>query len=366
MDIEFPPIRDDLASDVHMRVAQERENQRLAKEEIMQRIKNTQHGQQEYYNKSRIQFRFIVGDRVWFYWPSRRQNAPEKLTLPWSGPYYIHERLSPVTYRLVRPDGKLMRQIVNADRLKMCSSTFGPPTEFVSLHVNDTFDVANEREDVELPGYGPVIDEVTEEAKERLRLLAEFEPTTKPAKSSMQRYQEEYDRPIKEEANKSDVVPTHAARHKNKHRRSRLEVVSNRLNKYKRQANRNGRSRVHENDVTPHFYEQETIKLEPPPALSDDDEVEFVEPVHMKELYAALKNVYQLFHHLPKTTPIAAIKKTIHGIFGPPHITENYRMQNFSEQIGRINSYDEFIEFIRSSLIHFTEVFDVEIGKESK
>lgn len=356
MDLEFPPIRDDLASNVRMRVLQERETQRLVKEEILVRIKNAQLDQQEHYNKSRLQFRFIVGDRVWFYWPSRQQNVPQKLTLPWSGPYYIHEQLSPVTYRITRPDGKLIRQIVNADRLKMCSSTLGPPTEFVSLHVNDTFDLAKEREDIMLEGYGPVIDEMTEEAKERQRLLAETDPVVKPTKPSMQRYQEEYDRLIKEP---QEVVPEGKKVKKYKHQRSRLEVVGNRLNKYKRQAERKAK------DTTPRFYERETVK--PTSTLSfNDEEVEFIEPMHKKDLYNALKNVYQLYHHLPPTTSIAAAKKMLHGIFESPFVTENYRIQSFSAQIRQISNYEEFIDFIKNCLVHFEEIFNVEIKAEQK
>lgn len=361
MDIEFPPLPDDLASDAHMRVLQEQEKQRLVKEEILQRIEKSQSDQEYYANKTRIQFRFITGDRVWFYWPSRKTNIPQKLSLPWSGPYYVYERLSPATYRLQFPDGKLFRQIVNVDRLKPCPPTLGPPTEFVTLHENDTFDIAREQDTLELPNYSPVIDEVTPEARERTRLLNEVETSQKPRQSSLQRYQEEYDRLLKQEPPNEPVTN---AKLKNKSSRTRIEVVSNRLNKYKRQQERNKNLKDEPTDVAPRFYDRTKPKFES--NGHNETEPEFVDPMHMKDLYTALKNVYALYHGLPSLTNISAAKKTLKLILSPPNIVENHRIEHFSKQIGALRSYDEFIDFLKNCFAHFTEIFSAEIARESK
>ncbi len=132
-------------------------------EEVTERIKKAQRVQSEYYNANRRDISFEVGDRVWFYWPARGVNAPMlKLSLPWSGPYWITERIGPVNYRLMKPDGSTLKQKVHVDRLKLCSSTVGIPKEFITLHENDSFNPEIELREID-PEYPPVITEKLDE-----------------------------------------------------------------------------------------------------------------------------------------------------------------------------------------------------------
>ena len=75
-------------------------------EDVRVHLKRASETQKGYYDLNRRDISFSIGDRVWFYWPARGINAPmEKLSLPWSGPYWIHAKIGPLNYKLIKPDG---------------------------------------------------------------------------------------------------------------------------------------------------------------------------------------------------------------------------------------------------------------------
>lgn len=110
----------------------------LARKYIISNIDKSQSSARDHYNKHRRNVSYKIGDRVWFYWPARGQGIAPKLSMPWSGPYTVIARRSPLTYLIAKPDGSLLDQYVHVDRLKLCTSSI-PPTEFITLHKNDNF-----------------------------------------------------------------------------------------------------------------------------------------------------------------------------------------------------------------------------------
>ena len=64
---------------------------------------------------------FIVGDLVWFYAPQKKfaKTDKRKLTRPWTGPFRVLRRLSPVNYE-IRMDKRQRggELVVHVDRLK--------------------------------------------------------------------------------------------------------------------------------------------------------------------------------------------------------------------------------------------------------
>lgn len=361
MDAEFPPIDEDISPNVRTFVQQEQERQRIAKEEILERIKEAQEKQMEYYNAQHRHILFRPGDRVWFYWPSFKQNAtPLKLSLPWSGPYYVYERLSPVTYRLMRPDGKLLRQVVHVNRLKPCPSTLNRPNEFVTLHTNDSFDVDYEREDVELPGYGPIVDDTPTEVKNKQRILdAPIEDhvtfndiPTVPNESTLQRYERKF-----QELIDADETPEVSRR---------IPIVGNKLAKLQRQRNTTRDDTLTESeDPSPSFYDANRERPPQVMKLAEFDE-EFYKPMHKIELFNSLYEAFIDFKNLPNSTPVAPIKKTLNLILSSPNVTDEDRIDYFRRQVAQIKSYMQLIEFLHNCLVHFVEVFRIEIAEEQR
>ena len=72
--------------------------------------------------------RSLVGDRVWLYVPAVKQGRTRKLSLLWSGPYTIIDRVGTVTYR-IQLIGSPKTLVVHKNRLKLC---YGEPPGKVS------------------------------------------------------------------------------------------------------------------------------------------------------------------------------------------------------------------------------------------
>ena len=70
-------------------------------EDVRYHLERASKIQKGYYDTNRRDVFFEKGDRVWFYWPARGANAPmEKLSLPWSGPYWVQRKIGPLNYKL--------------------------------------------------------------------------------------------------------------------------------------------------------------------------------------------------------------------------------------------------------------------------
>ncbi|CAG2196856.1 unnamed protein product [Mytilus edulis] len=98
-------------------------------------------------NRNRENSNFSVGDIVYLYTPATTPNLSRKLRRPWTGPFYIVERLSKIHVRLRRKcDGKLLKTRVHVDRIKPGFVWTGeprdpkpPPNELepLEIHEND-------------------------------------------------------------------------------------------------------------------------------------------------------------------------------------------------------------------------------------
>jgi hypothetical protein len=61
---------------------------------------------------------FKEGDLVWLYAYARKEGYSNKFKLPWQGPFHIHTLVSPVTAKLYKMNGRLLKALVNVGRLK--------------------------------------------------------------------------------------------------------------------------------------------------------------------------------------------------------------------------------------------------------
>ncbi|CAG2185038.1 unnamed protein product [Mytilus edulis] len=96
-------------------------------------------------NRNRENSNFSVGDIVYLYTPATTPNLSRKLRRPWTGPFYIVERLSKIHVRLRRKcDGKLLKTRVHVDRIKPGFVWTGeprdpkpPPNELEPLEIHE-------------------------------------------------------------------------------------------------------------------------------------------------------------------------------------------------------------------------------------
>ena len=93
------------------------------------------------YNRRHRDVAFEPGQLVWLYAPAVAQLA-RKLARPWTGPFRVLDRASPVTYRLER-DGRALRQLIHVSRLKLCYSRDDEPPRAprtAAIPADDAFD----------------------------------------------------------------------------------------------------------------------------------------------------------------------------------------------------------------------------------
>lgn len=79
--------------------------------------------QKSYYDKRPKRLQCKQGQLFWLYWPKPpvRQRF-RKLSQLWTGPWRIEYFKSPVVCQIVSTTGRVVRQIVNVDRLTPCMS----------------------------------------------------------------------------------------------------------------------------------------------------------------------------------------------------------------------------------------------------
>lgn len=90
---------------------------RKAREHLQTTMKKSE----ELYNRKVHGCEYEVGDLVWLNSPVVPRGKSKKFHCPWTGPYKVVKKLSPVVYRIqdVRP-GSRKRVVVHFDRLKPC------------------------------------------------------------------------------------------------------------------------------------------------------------------------------------------------------------------------------------------------------
>ena len=70
-------------------------------------------------NEKVTRHEFVVGDTVFLYSPCLGSNQSKKLARPWTGPYYIVAKPSPIHVRLRRvSDNKAVPNLVHVNRVK--------------------------------------------------------------------------------------------------------------------------------------------------------------------------------------------------------------------------------------------------------
>ena len=62
---------------------------------------------------------FKIGEKVWLYTPTAVKGLSSKLLHPWSGPFRVIAKTSPVNFKLQSCDDRQATQIVHANRMKM-------------------------------------------------------------------------------------------------------------------------------------------------------------------------------------------------------------------------------------------------------
>ena len=104
----------------------------LAFKYVRQRMRHHLQRQKEFYDKKVHGEPYSEGSLVWLCSPVVNKNAGRKLHLPWTGPYKIVRRISPVTYRIQHTLFPRKRLVVHFDRLKPC-----PPDVRVSNYSSE-------------------------------------------------------------------------------------------------------------------------------------------------------------------------------------------------------------------------------------
>lgn len=353
MDVEFPEASLDVTTKARDFVEQQIARERLVKQEITRRLQIARETQIDYYNDRRREPPFKGGDRVWFYWPMRGQKLmPLKLQLPWSGPYFIAKKLSPVNYRLIRPNGQLCKQKVHADRLKLCPSTIGIPTEFIDLHENDTFDPEIERNNAALHYQPPVITNEPEQEREEIITT----PATDrenfidfPKQSTIQRFNQELQR-ISDVADETE--------------RQCIPRLEKKLKKLQHPSDERDKRQQRDHSSSPQLFYDRDVEKPRPVKFAEFDET-FYEPMFKVDLYNALKEVFINFKNL-KDYDIGKVKESLKLILSSPNVKDEARIRHFRIQVKEIRNHDDLIELLKDCLVHFVVVFLFEIHEEQQ
>jgi hypothetical protein len=72
-----------------------------------------------------------IGDKVLVYRTDLQTNFSAKLMEKWIGPFYIHEVLHNNVYKLRNLDGKLVKNVVHGNRLKIFHEQYLEPTVLI-------------------------------------------------------------------------------------------------------------------------------------------------------------------------------------------------------------------------------------------
>ena len=89
------------------------------REETLQRIEKEQQRQKQFYDWQGISEKLKIGDQVLVERTWLKTNFSAKLENKWIGPYFIHNVLKDNVYKLRTLDGKLVKNVVHGNRLKL-------------------------------------------------------------------------------------------------------------------------------------------------------------------------------------------------------------------------------------------------------
>jgi len=92
------------------------ENDRQA---VVQKVTQVQQKQKERYDQEGISEKLKIGDKVLVEKTWLKTNFSAKLEDKWIGPYFIHDVLKDNVYKLRNMDGRLVRNLVHGNRLKL-------------------------------------------------------------------------------------------------------------------------------------------------------------------------------------------------------------------------------------------------------
>lgn len=86
--------------------------------DAQQNIEKAQEKQKQYHDKGLKVEKFNIGDKVLLYESAKAKVHGNKFREKWTGPYYIHDSITPGAYKLRTLEGKVLRRTINTDRLK--------------------------------------------------------------------------------------------------------------------------------------------------------------------------------------------------------------------------------------------------------
>jgi hypothetical protein len=81
-------------------------------------IGKSQEKQRKYHDQKVKPIKFNIGDKVLLYESAKAKVHGDKFREKWTGPYYIHDITAPGAYKLRTMDDKVLRRVINTDRLK--------------------------------------------------------------------------------------------------------------------------------------------------------------------------------------------------------------------------------------------------------
>jgi hypothetical protein len=90
-------------------------------EKVQQKIKTTQEQYSFRYNQKKkvsVTPKFQIGDQVLRYRVELGTAQTNKLELNFDGPFYIHESRLGGTYKLRRPEGRILKKLIHGNHLK--------------------------------------------------------------------------------------------------------------------------------------------------------------------------------------------------------------------------------------------------------
>lgn len=99
------------------------------------RLATAQRLQKEAYDRSAVERKFTLGDRVWLLVPAIKPGTSRKFARLWQGPFVIEQKLSDVVLRVCETVPPYRQQIVHVNRVKPC---YTRPVRLTSVPEDDT------------------------------------------------------------------------------------------------------------------------------------------------------------------------------------------------------------------------------------
>ncbi|KAF0372164.1 retrotransposable element [Gigaspora margarita] len=102
--------------DVHIqKITEQLHQQRL---QAQNNIQEAQQRQKEYHDHCIRTIEFKIGDQVLLYEFAKEKVHGDKLREKWKGPYFIHNYGPLRIYKIRTKDRKILKKLINTDRLK--------------------------------------------------------------------------------------------------------------------------------------------------------------------------------------------------------------------------------------------------------